>query len=91
MRTWFETEFPEDIIRKYKAGLPLTTAEVRRSEMALGKKGWLATAWPEEYGGPGWGIEEQYVFDEELERAGVPTVTPMGVIYVGPVIYTVTV
>lgn len=88
VRGWFETQFPKDIIAKYKAGQPLTTAEVRRSEMALGEKGWLATAWPVEYGGPGWGLEEQYVFDEELERAGVPTVTPMGVIYVGPVIYT---
>lgn len=88
VRRWFETEFPQDIIAKYKSGTPLTTADVRRSEMALGAKGWLATAWPSEYGGPGWGLEEQYVFDEELERAGVPTVTPMGVIYVGPVIYT---
>lgn len=88
VRNWFETQFPKDIIEKYKAGLPLTTAEVRRSEMALGAKGWLASAWPKEYGGPGWSIEEQYVFDEELERAGVPTVTPMGVVYVGPVIYT---
>ena len=88
VRSWFETQFPKDIIEKYKAGLPLTTAEVRRSEMALGARGWLASAWPKEYGGPGWSIEEQYVFDEELERAGVPTVTPMGVVYVGPVIYT---
>lgn len=88
VRAWFETEFPKDIIAKYRAGEALTTADVRRSEMALGAKGWLAAAWPEEYGGPGWSIEEQYVFDEELERAGVPTVTPMGVIYVGPVIYT---
>ncbi|MCA8898058.1 MAG: acyl-CoA dehydrogenase family protein, partial [Hyphomonas sp.] len=88
VRSWFETDFPKDIIRKYEAGLPLTTAEVRKSEMALGEKGWLATAWPVDYGGPGWSIEEQYVFDEELERAGVPTVTPMGVVYVGPVIYT---
>ena len=88
VRSWFEAEFPKDIIAKYKAGTPLTTADVRRSEMALGAKGWLASAWPEEYGGPGWGLEEQYVFDEELERAGVPTVTPMGVIYVGPVLYT---
>ncbi|MFN7056437.1 acyl-CoA dehydrogenase family protein [Hyphomonas sp.] len=88
VRGWFETEFPKDIIAKYKSGTPLTTEDVRRSEMALGAKGWLAAAWPKEYGGPGWGLEEQYVFDEELERAGVPTVTPMGVIYVGPVIYT---
>ena len=88
VREFFETEFPKDIIAKNRAGEALTTEEVRRSEMALGSKGWLASAWPAEYGGPGWSIEEQYVFDEELERAGVPTVTPMGVVYVGPVIYT---
>ncbi|MEL6387380.1 MAG: acyl-CoA dehydrogenase family protein [Pseudomonadota bacterium] len=88
VKRFFETEFPRDILEKSRAGASLTTAEVRRSEMALGAKGWLATAWPEEHGGPGWSLEQQYVFDEELERAGVPTVTPMGVIYVGPVIYT---
>ena len=88
IRTFFETDFPQDIIQQNKAGISPTTADVRKSEMALGKKGWLASAWPTEYGGPGWSLEEQYIFDEELERAGVPTVTPMGVIYVGPVIYT---
>ncbi|MEM7005869.1 MAG: acyl-CoA dehydrogenase family protein [Pseudomonadota bacterium] len=88
VRQWFATDFPKDILEKTANGASLTTAEVRKSEMALGAKGWLATAWPEEHGGPGWSLEEQYVFDEELERAGVPTVTPMGVIYVGPVIYT---
>lgn len=85
---FFKTDFPKDILEKSRAGISLSTADVRRSEMALGAKGWLATAWPKEHGGPGWSLEQQYVFDEELERAGVPTVTPMGVIYVGPVIYT---
>jgi alkylation response protein AidB-like acyl-CoA dehydrogenase len=88
VRTFFETEFPKDMIAQNKAGISPSTADVRKSEMALGKKGWLASAWPEEYGGPGWSLEEQYIFDDELERAGVPTVTPMGVVYVGPVIYT---
>lgn len=88
VRSFFSNEFPKDILAKNKAGASLTTAEVRKSEMALGAKGWLASAWPAEHGGPGWSIEEQYVFDEELERAGVPTVTPMGVVYVGPVLYT---
>lgn len=88
VRAFFENEYPKDILQKVAKGASLTTDEVRKSEMALGAKGWLATAWPEEYGGPGWSLEEQYVFDEELERAGVPTVTPMGVIYVGPIIYT---
>ena len=88
VRAFFENEFPREIIAKNKSGASLTTTEVRKSEMALGAKGWLATAWPEEFGGPGWSLEEQYIFDAELERAGVPTVTPMGVVYVGPVIYT---
>ena len=88
IRAFFENEFPRDIIEKNRAGMSPTTADVRKSEMALGKKGWLASAWPAEYGGPGWSLEEQYIFDEELERAGIPTVTPMGVVYVGPVIYT---
>jgi len=88
VRSFFDDEFPKDIIEKNKSGASLTTAEVRRSEMALGAKGWLASAWPSEHGGPGWTLEQQYIFDAELERAGVPTVTPMGVVYVGPVIYT---
>lgn len=88
IRAFFETEFPREIIEKNQRGLSLTTADVRQSEMALGAKGWLASAWPAEYGGPGWSLEEQYIFDAELERAGVPTVTPMGVVYVGPVLYT---
>ncbi len=88
IRGFFEHEFPRDILEKTGSGHSLSTQDVRRSEMALGAKGWLASGWPEEFGGPGWSLEQQYVFDEELERAGVPTVTPMGVIYVGPVIYT---
>lgn len=88
VRHFFETEFPKDIIDKNKRGASLTTADIKKSEQALASKGWLVPAWPGEYGGTDWTIEEQYVFDEELERAGVPTVTPMGAIYVGPVIYT---
>ncbi|GAB5486759.1 MAG: acyl-CoA dehydrogenase family protein [Parasphingorhabdus sp.] len=88
IRAYFKAEYPQDILDKVASGASLTTTEVRRAEMALGDKGWLASAWPKEYGGPGWSIEEQYIFDEELERAGAPTVTPMGVVYVGPVIYT---
>ena len=88
VRSFFATDYPQDILDKVRKGHSLSTAEVRKAEMALGAKGWLATAWPKEFGGPGWSIEEQYIFDEELERAGAPTVTPMGVIYVGPVIYT---
>ena len=74
IQIYFRNDYPQDILEKVASGASLTTAEVRRAEMALGKKGWLASAWPKQYGGPGWSIEEQYIFDEELERAGAPTV-----------------
>ncbi len=88
VRDFFETEYPQDIRRKLAAGRSLSTEDIARSEQALGRKGWLAAGWPAEHGGPGWSLEQRYIFDEELARAGAQPPTPMGVIYVGPVLYT---
>lgn len=38
----------------------------------LGRDGWLGIGWPVEYGGQGRSIEEQYVFFDEVQRAGLP-------------------
>ncbi|MGF7121621.1 acyl-CoA dehydrogenase family protein [Rhodococcus sp. BE178] len=38
----------------------------------LGQDGWLGIGWPEEYGGQGRSIEEQFVFFDEVQRAGLP-------------------
>ena len=38
----------------------------------LGRDGWLGIGWPCEYGGQGRSIEEQYVFFDEVQRAGLP-------------------
>ena len=38
----------------------------------LGRDGWLGIGWPTEYGGQGRSIEEQYVFFDEVQRAGLP-------------------
>ncbi|MER5390429.1 acyl-CoA dehydrogenase family protein [Saccharopolyspora sp. NPDC002686] len=39
---------------------------------ALGRDGWLGIGWPREYGGQGRSVEEQYVFFDEVQRAGLP-------------------
>jgi alkylation response protein AidB-like acyl-CoA dehydrogenase len=39
---------------------------------ALAKRGWIAPAWPREYGGLGASIYEQMVFNEELGYASAP-------------------
>lgn len=38
----------------------------------LGRDGWLGIGWPKEHGGQGRSIEEQYVFFDEVQRAGLP-------------------
>src|SRR5690606_31848930 len=38
----------------------------------LGDDGWLGYGWPVEYGGQGRSIAEQYVFFDEVQRAGLP-------------------
>jgi len=38
----------------------------------LGKDGWLGIGWPKEFGGQGRSIEEQFIFFDEVQRAGLP-------------------
>jgi alkylation response protein AidB-like acyl-CoA dehydrogenase len=49
----------------------------------LAERGWLAMAWPVEYGGGGASHMHQLVYNEETSYAGAP-VTNMGVAWVGP-------
>ncbi|KCZ53254.1 acyl-CoA dehydrogenase [Hyphomonas beringensis] len=52
----------------------------------LYEKGWVAPNWPEQYGGPGLSPSERYILNMELSAAGTPTVSPMGVSMVAPVL-----
>jgi hypothetical protein len=38
----------------------------------MGRDGWLGLGWPEEYGGQGRPLVDQYIFFDEVQRAGVP-------------------
>jgi len=50
----------------------------------LAEKGWLAIAWPKEYGGHGATVMQQVVYNEEMAYSGAPTGFNMGVAWVGP-------
>jgi acyl-CoA dehydrogenase len=66
-------------------GIP--EAEVSRSwHAALRERGWVAPYWPKEHGGAGWTPAQRYIFETECGRAGTPTLSPMGVQMVGPVV-----
>ncbi len=52
----------------------------------LHAKGWVAPAYPVEYGGTGWDLTRRYIFASECARAGTPPLSPMGLGMCGPVL-----
>jgi len=53
---------------------------------ALVERGWIAPHWPKEYGGGGFTPGEQFIFNEELAEARVPSPGGSGVSMIGPII-----
>jgi alkylation response protein AidB-like acyl-CoA dehydrogenase len=56
----------------------LSKDELLRWHRILAKKGWVAPAWPKEWGGTGWNVVQRYIFEEELGYAGAPPLIPFG-------------
>jgi len=52
----------------------------------LATKGWVAPAWPKDYGGAGLSVMEQFLFNEEMALARAPLVGGIGVGWAGPTI-----
>ncbi len=86
IRTFFADTYPQDIRARLRAGETLGRDDHLRSQAALAARGWGAPHWPQDHGGPGWTIAERRLFEDEYVRAGAPTVVPMGLIYVAPII-----
>lgn len=71
LREYFAGLLPEEerrLVGEQGAGGP----RFREVVSMLGRDGWLGVGWPTEYGGQGRSIEEQYVFFDEVQRAGLP-------------------
>ena len=46
----------------------------------LYEKGWVAPAWPREYGGTGWDLTQRYIWTTETTLAGAPATMWLGVV-----------
>jgi acyl-CoA dehydrogenase len=76
-------------LRAAGAGLTSVFCEPRYSlpwQRILHARGWAAPSWPKQYGGPGWSEVQRAIFAAECARAGAPSLAPMGLKMVGPVI-----
>ena len=86
VQAFLKDKLPARIADKLKAGQRLTKADQDEWHAILNERGWLANHWPKEYGGPGWGAVEKFIFDTECALAGGPRIVPFGVNMLGPVL-----
>lgn len=83
VRALFAKYYPEE--RRY---MPYrqTWAESRDWYMTLSRLGWLAPAWPREYGGMGLPPDKLIAYIEETEAWGVARSPDQGLIMIGPIL-----
>ena len=79
VRGWLDANIPADLREKVLNYEELGKEDLLRWHKILAKKGWVAPAWPEEWGGPGWSVTQRYIFEEECGLAGTPPIVAFGV------------
>ena len=86
VRQFLADKLPARLSEKVKHGRSLSKADMEEWHATLHARGWLATHWPEQYGGPGWSVVERSIFEDEIARAHAPRIVPFGVNMLGPVL-----
>ena len=66
------------------SGISSAHGPLMRWHKILYEKGWIAPAWPQEFGGPGWSDMQRYIWQSECARANAPKLYPMGLGMIGP-------
>jgi len=84
VRAFFEASLSEDVRRAMLTGLPLGRDLSDRWHKILLAKGWAAPNWPQEHGGTGWSVKQQYIFDQERAAAWAPLPVIFNIDMVGP-------
>jgi alkylation response protein AidB-like acyl-CoA dehydrogenase len=86
VRSWLQGNLPADLREKVASYEHLSREDLLRWHGILAKKGWVAPAWPKEWGGTGWNVVQRYIFEEELGYVGSPPLIPFGLTMCAPVL-----
>ena len=86
VRRFVQDKVPAEYIRQTRnEEVALEPVEQKKwIKLLYDQGGWSCPSWPKEHGGPGWGYEQQYVFDQELAACGAPRVSSFGAGMLGP-------
>ena len=86
VRAWLSSHLPHDLKDKVERYEHLSKEDLLHWHRILAKQGWVAPAWPKEWGGTGWNVVQRYIFEEELGLAGTPPLMPFGLAMCAPVL-----
>ena len=86
VRAFIRDSYPQYLNDKIDEGEEMAKEDFLAWHKVLAGKGWIAPAWPVEYGGTGWTATQRYIWSEETARADCVRLMPFGLSMVGPVI-----
>src|SRR5690606_25515158 len=86
VQAFLKEKLSPELAHKVQSGQILGKQDLQGWHDVLNERGWLANHWPKEYGGPGWGAVEKFIFETECALAGAPRLVPFGVNMLGPVL-----
>ncbi len=78
VRGWLQANLPDDLREKVATYAHLSKDDLQRWHRILAKQGWIAPAWPKDWGGTGWDVVRRYIFEEECGFVGTPPLIPFG-------------
>jgi alkylation response protein AidB-like acyl-CoA dehydrogenase len=86
VRRFIDAELPDDIRAKMRLGRRIRKDDLLRWQKILHRHGWGAVMWPKRFGGAGWNVVQQHIFEEERADAGAPPQLAFSLRMVAPVL-----
>jgi alkylation response protein AidB-like acyl-CoA dehydrogenase len=83
LRAFYAKHYPTDLRHVPRR---LRWSEIKNWSMTLSHQGWIAPAWPKQFGGMGLAPDKMIAYVEEQEQFGVARAPDMGVVMIGPLL-----
>jgi alkylation response protein AidB-like acyl-CoA dehydrogenase len=88
VRAFFDAELPHDIRDRMRLGKRMRKEDMVRWQQILFRHGWGAVMWPTHFGGTGWNVIQQHIFEEERADIGAPPQNAFSLRMLAPVLMT---
>jgi len=83
LRAFYAQHYPDELRHVPRR---LRWSEIKQWSMTLSQQGWIAPAWPKQFGGMGLPPDKMIAYVEEQEQYGVARAPDMGIVMIGPLL-----